>query len=85
MTETQFDRIIMQSPVANRLLLNPADIRLQIGRLIGMLRYNIPPDLSYQESYPLFSKDPLVQEWRGKFHFKLKVYVWEGNYIHDSL
>jgi hypothetical protein len=77
MTEAQFDRIIMHSPVASRLLLNPADIRLQIGRAIGILRYNIPPDLSYQEGYPLLSKDPVVQEWRARFHFTLKVYVWE--------
>jgi hypothetical protein len=76
MREAHFDRIVMQSPVASRLLLDPADIRLQIGRLIGILNYHVPPDLSFQEHYPLFSKDPLVRKFKEGFRPILKIYVW---------
>jgi hypothetical protein len=73
MEEARFDRIVMSSPIANRLLLNPADIRVQIGLIIGILSYHVPPDLSYQESYRLLSNDPLARA----IFLHLKVYVWE--------
>jgi len=77
MTEDQFMKAVMESDVADRLLLDPDETRFQIGRTIGILKYHIPPDISYQEHCPLIP-DPVVKALWDKVlkHRNLKIVVW---------
>jgi hypothetical protein len=90
MTEKGFLRIVERSAIAPFLLRDQSTMQFKVGMMIAILSYNIPPDLSYQESSPILPlrfrtheiKDPRVRKYvetspAYNVIAELRVVVWE--------
>jgi hypothetical protein len=90
MTQEQFNRLVRNSPVFPYLLSDQSQVRFQVGLVLAILQWHLPPDITYQEHCRLLPesrrlddvKDPLVREmyqrhWRTWGLSEMQVIVWE--------